>query len=251
MNLGRYTSTRYQNERQVGDVRNVAVLWILLTAATTACPSTRLVRNELPLLLLGDSITWGYVSEPVGPSFAELLETRFGDSVKRIGCGGTTTLDWHPNSEGATPACSGTIRHYAHLAKPNLPARTVTVLLGTNDANGFMEPGGPVSVPDYADAIADLVDRLVLDGAESVILLTAPHNYANKNPEIDARLRGYRNEIRQLCNANENDRVHCGPDLYLIMGPELFAVGNPHPNATGHRLIANEIARMMGELCEL
>ena len=60
----------------------------------------------LTLLLLGDSITKGIVSEPSGPSFAELiglwLEEDYGQfPVANAGCGGTSSLDWPLAPAGA------------------------------------------------------------------------------------------------------------------------------------------------------
>ncbi|MEN8160003.1 MAG: SGNH/GDSL hydrolase family protein, partial [Myxococcota bacterium] len=114
------------------------------------------------LLIVGDSIALGTnMSEPVGPAFPELLARRITGSVQGLGCAGTTALDWHPHSKLAVPECRSTLQHYRDLVTPELPARVVGVLLGTNDATGFLEPDHlPVSAEQYRWAITHLSSRL-------------------------------------------------------------------------------------------
>lgn len=198
------------------------------------------------MVLLGDSITAGLVSEPRGPSYAELIESwltdDYGESeVANVGCGGTTSLDWHPDSPG-NGLCSPVFNLYIDRVVPKLPSKFTSVLLGTNDSVGFFEPGNqPVSILDYGDAIYDLAIQLLSDGSEHVVLMTAPHRYVLENPEVDFRLAGYRNEVLQLCDSEPTDKILCGPDLYQLLQPEHFEAGNIHPNAAGHRLIAEEL----------
>jgi lysophospholipase L1-like esterase len=225
--------------------------------APAPTPRAEAEPPEHVLLLIGDSITLGAkMGEPVGPAFPELLARRVAGSVQNLGCGGTSALDWLPYSELSAPPCRSTWWHYRDLVKPELPARIVGVLLGTNDATGFGEVDhAPVSAERYGWAITVLSGRLLSDGAGSVLLMTPPHNHVTPEEEVDLRLRSYRDEIVRICDASREDDVHCGPDLYTALGPEFFANGNLHPNGAAHAWIADQIlawcsARPPAERCE-
>src|SRR5262245_2974066 len=88
----------------------------------------------LRVVLLGDSITEGYVSAPVGPAFATLLADSLGTGfeVVNLGCAGASSLDWSPGAAsspcGALPPELPNV--YAARAAPSLPADLVVVLLG-------------------------------------------------------------------------------------------------------------------------
>ncbi len=192
-----------------------------------------MIALALSIVLLGNSITRGAVSAPIGPSYDELLALEY--NVTNLGRGGATTRDWDP---------AGTFLY------PDVPLHlpaVVTILLGTNDATGFFEPS-PVEPDEYAERMAELVAALLADGAERVILLTAPQNFAAfLNFEAHRRLRGYRLAVGSLCEP-PGDNIDCGPDLHALMGPEDFAEGTDvHPNAQGHAFIAEQLAIVIPE----
>jgi lysophospholipase L1-like esterase len=216
------------------------MLRLLAALALLALPGTALAA-PFSVVLLGDSITFGQVSEPVGPSYAQLLTDSLGSDfeVTNIGCGGTSSLDW-TRSQG-TVICGGASGFvlpdlYEGRALPTLPADLVTVLLGTNDAIGFFEPG-IVAVADYRDAILEIATSLLLDGADQVMLMTPPPNF--KDPLAAAYLVGYRAQVLDICGA-PGDAILCGPDVYALLGPSDFG-NSVHPNGAGSAKIASAL----------
>lgn len=193
------------------------------------------------VVLLGDSITQGISSEPIGPSYASLLSDSLGAgfAVTNLGCGGTSSRDWSPSA--GISVCVGLpdpnlpTNLYHALAAPNLPADLVVILLGTNDATGAFEPA-PLTAAEYRAAMEELVTQLLFDGAGEVMLATPPPNFAM--PETAPTLLAYAAEISALCGT-AGDAVLCGPDLLHLLQPEDFEAGQIHPNASGHAKIAD------------
>lgn len=197
------------------------------------------------VVLVGDSITYGIVGGDPGPTYAELLADQLGSEVEvvNLGCGGTTSLDWAPNS--TNPFCGSpeiwTPNIYTVFLLPELPADVVVYLLGTNDSLGFFEPQR-VSVAEYGAALRGFAAHALADGATWVLLMTPPPNFMD--PVAQALLAGYADEVRAFCAEDPDDAVECGPDLFADFEPEDYP-GDPqsniHPNATGHALIAAEL----------
>lgn len=207
------------------------LLGILLPRAALALPSS--------VVLVGDSITHGIVSgggTPYAPLLADALGGDF--AVANLGCGGASSLDWTLSRGGAI--CGGEPFQIPNLyqarARAQLPAEIVTILLGTNDALGFFEPE-VVSAQAYSDAISEIVDHLLADGAEQVMLMTPPQNFQSLSAQFN--LAAYRLEILALCGTDP--AVLCGPDLFSLLGAADFATGNLHPNAAGHQKIADAL----------
>ncbi len=185
-----------------------------------------MIALALAVVLLGDSITAGNVSGPVGPSYAELLALEY--RVTNIARGGATSRDWQPGC------------FLYRLAPPHLPAVAV-VLIGTNDSREFLAPF-PVEVDEYAASLGELVAALLDDGAPRVVLMTPPPNFQPfATQSVHDRLSGYRDAVLALCEP-AGDRVDCGPDLHSLLGPDDFAAGNVHPHGPAHAFIASELA---------
>jgi hypothetical protein len=117
-------------------------------------------------VLLLALITRGRVSEPVGPPYAELLadgSPRLRNRERR--CGGASSLDW---------TLSRAARCAAHLLAAELyelraPDAGSTILLGANDAIGYLRPARAAL---DSSAIAEIAANLLRDGASQVMLLT-------------------------------------------------------------------------------
>jgi lysophospholipase L1-like esterase len=202
---------------------------LLLSGLASAAPTS--------VVLLGDSITNGSLSAPLGPSYEALLVDSLGAGfqISNIACGGSSSLDWTRSRGDAICGSSFVLPNlYEGRALQELPAELVTILLGTNDAIGFFEPA-PIEPSAYRSAIEELVLDLQDDGAGRILLMTPPPNPAFSH--LAGLLGAYRDEILALCAA-PGDAVLCGPDVFTLLTPEDFASGNSHPNAYGHAKIA-------------
>ena len=213
---------------------------MLLLALSMALPGVG-AAAPYEVVLLGDSITQGVSSAPIGPSFASLLSDSLGAGfdVINIGCGGTSSRDWSPSS--GISVCVGLpdpnlpANLYRALAVPNLPADLVVIMLGTNNAIGAFEPA-PLTAEEYRAALEELVTQSLVDGASEGMLATPPPNFAD--PEAMPTLLAYAAEILDLCSAT-GDAVRCGPDILSLLQSEDFEPGQIHPDAIGHAKIAD------------
>jgi lysophospholipase L1-like esterase len=212
----------------------------LLAAGCAVLPRPALAA-PIRVLLVGDSITGGIMSEPSGTPYPTLLADSLGAdyAVSVVACGGTTSLDW-TRSQGMQ-FCGTPDAHlpeiYDALAVPLLPDDLVVVLLGSNDAIGWFEPA-PVSADAYRAAMEEIAGNLLADGAGQVLLMTPPPNFG----DIFANnlLGLYRDEILAMCGAS-GDAVLCGPDLYTLLTPSDFGLGQIHPNGAGEAKIAGAL----------
>lgn len=215
-----------------------------LGAALIGLALAQCSRAEVParVLLIGDSITAGMVSEPIGPSYAALLATELGPGfeIVNVACSGSTTLAWRPDAgPRSCPEATGAVRLYAERARPALPADVATILLGTNDVIGRFE-AAPVEPEAYRDSLRAIIDALHADGVREVMLLSPPVSTLSA-----LRLARYRPLIGELCQ--ERAFVTCGPDLGELLGPGDFAAGDVHPNGAGHAKIARALAAALRE----
>jgi len=208
--------------------------------------------QRLRVLALGDSITEGRVSGlaagAAGAAYVELLGSLLGKGAfetRNAGVGGATAIDWCLAGRPPLPEVDReAFELFERRAVPALPAAFVTVLLGSNDAVGFLEDA-PVPVDRYAAALREIAANLHAEGAGEVVLMTPPRR-PGARPEVATRLRGYRDEVLAICS--DTAGVVCGPDLYRLLDPDRdFAKRNVHPNANGHRLIAEALAETLKE----
>jgi lysophospholipase L1-like esterase len=208
---------------------SVVLLILALPGFAAAAP--------MHVLLIGDSITAGTVSDPAGPPYADILSEVLADgfNVTNVACGGASSLDWTLSEGGVVCGGQGfqVPNLYTARALPDLPADVVTLLLGTNDAIGFFEPV-PVLPSVYQTAVQEIADNLLADGADRVLLMTPPPNFWDATAQ--ALLAQYRDQVLDICASGGS--VVCGPDVFEILRPSDFEVGNIHPNAAGHAKIA-------------
>jgi lysophospholipase L1-like esterase len=219
-----------------------------LAAATLA--ATPAAALSIRTLLIGDSITAGIVGGPPAPSYADLtaaaLPANF--DVLNIGQGGASVRKWLPGFP-CYPACPGPGSYFDDLVEPALPVEIVTILLGTNDALGFLIPE-PTDPALYRAQLRELTDALFQGGARDLLLMTPPQLSAAAIPDIDSHLQGYRNAIFGLSAGNPN--IHLGPDLYALIDPidDFDPADNIHPNAAGHSKIADALVQAIRVLPE-
>jgi lysophospholipase L1-like esterase len=210
----------------------VAAVLLLVGVATALWPTpTRLV-------VLGDSHVEGPRSKPRGSSFVEVLREELGWSYEVVaaGCPGSTTHDW--TKDGPSLGCS--VRNaYPELGRPLLPAEIVVILLGTNDAVGYLEEQ-PFTPEVYAQTMQELVRRVRRDGGQRVLLLGPPPN-PRAWKRAAHRLQEYPKALAAL--AEQEPNVYMGPDLQeFINFEEHFEGRRVHMNGVGHRLVGERLA---------
>lgn len=172
------------------------------------------------------------------------------------GVGGATTRDWVGPTAGIPFAeLEGSlVSLFEGLVAPVLPVDIVVILLGTNDAVGFGEDA-PFPPDEYARNLELLTRRLLDLGTGRVVLVPPPPNRPAP-PEVQVRLFGYRAAIERVCRAMAKERIGappavvCGPDLFDRLGPEDFERDDVHPNAQGHRRIAEAVAETIEALSQ-
>ncbi|MGH0028264.1 MAG: SGNH/GDSL hydrolase family protein [Myxococcota bacterium] len=226
--------------RRTRSGRAFGLVALALFVVAAACE--RAPEASVRVVLLGDSITAGRVSEPLGPPYTELLGRALGPEFELVtlGCGGSTARDW-TRSRGSD-LCGGDFavpNLYEKLARPALPADVVTVLLGTNDA---LER---VAVADYEAALREVTAALLADGAGSVLLMTPPVVSSGRVPRIRL-LADYDLAVQRICDEVEGAR--CGPTIGRLLGTADFAHDNIHPNGAGHAKIATALAAALRAL---
>jgi lysophospholipase L1-like esterase len=191
--------------------------------------------------LIGDSITAGNVApdgsggEPFAEQLVSLLPEDF--EVLNFGVGGTTTVDWRPDS--------GT--GLFQSVEDSLPLDVVNILLGSGDS--LFLGLDPFS---YAVGIKLIFDELLASGVSFVVLTAPPAHPGSQDADnpTNVRLQQYGDALRVLC-ASERSLV-CGPDLFELLTPEdhfvnpgLGLQSDPHPNELGHTLIAQSLAETL------
>ncbi len=84
--------------------------------------------DPIRVLLIGDSITSGVVSEPRGDSYALLLAGDLGPgfAVKNVGLAGSSVRTW----TGTTPRTPRASMLYRQSVVANLPVRLAVIMLG-------------------------------------------------------------------------------------------------------------------------
>lgn len=222
--------------------------WLLGVVAglstSSAAPAT---AGPIRTLLVGDSITFGIVSEPDGPSWAELVSDELAASheIVNVGASGTSAFYWAPSTP-CPGICSGADNLFDDRATPELPADVATLMLGTNDAVGlFLDQ--PTSVDDWDGYMREVLDGLFDGGAGTVLLMSSPD--ANLSDDAASLILGYRDRIDTICG--EIADVVCGPDLATLLDPDTdFAAQDVHPNASGHAKIADAVIASLREIPE-
>jgi lysophospholipase L1-like esterase len=210
-----------------------------------------LLAAAVSVLLLGDSHVAGAFAggTPAGAApFSEVLRRELGAgySVAVAGCSGSSVRDWTVHTVDFFCAAGGA---YPALARPQLPADVVVVLLGSNDAAGYLELT-PVEPDEYARLMAQLVERIAGDGGHEILLVGPPPvPFPLARATRAVRLRGYTEALRAL--ATGRPHVHMGPALLeLLNRDDHFGPSQIHMNAAGHRAVGEALARDVAALAE-
>lgn len=190
------------------------------------------------LLLTGDSITAGTVSNPLGPAYAEILPDLFGPSVSVVNAGLAGMSSVYLNPSVPCDAFCAEDTYFDELIAPELPADIATLMLGLNDALGFFLPG-PITPADYEANLREIVDA-IFDGGVSHVVLMSPPTPRSAEHLWDDYLIPYRDAVFTYCKGTVG--VVCGPDLQQLLDADLdFESGDIHPNGTGHAKIAQAL----------
>jgi lysophospholipase L1-like esterase len=229
--------------RSLGSCLLPLALWLVAAEPAAAA-------NPISVLLVGDSITVGRVGGPPGRPYRLLLSDALGPdyALTHVACSGTSSLDWTiSRGNGYCPSGFSPPTLYQSRVRPRLPADIVTVMLGTNDAQGAGEPS-PVTREDYAAALREIVGNLLADGAKRVVLMTPPPIPFpfSKDPKVQQRLAAYREEVLALCGATPG--VVCGPDAFTLLDASDFFLTDVHPTVAGHRKIADALGEAIRAL---
>lgn len=211
---------------------------VLTLALLVLGPAT---AGATSLLLIGDSITNSQVGGTPGPGYADQLALLLPDhDITVAGISGSSAVLWDPSFAACEFFCTDTpdLSFYELAAEAHVEDSIVSVLLGTNDAIGFLlnESTAPQT---YRVLLESLVDTLEGDGASHVLLMTPPLTPTLTGP--NALLADYRGEIFDICATR--DIAICGPDLFTLLDPQRdFAGSDIHPTVEGHRRIAEALA---------
>jgi lysophospholipase L1-like esterase len=219
----------------------LATCVVLVSVGVGCQPEPKLI------VLVGDSILQGTIQRTkdeisVGgeQSIPGILQSQLEppNRLVNVSYGGTTVRDWHPDDwlEGWAPG---------ELIFDRIPScDVVVILLGTNDAVGhFEEHRRPVSPSEYEAKLLEIVERLQIDIADNILLVTPPLPPAWRGKEQAARIAQYPAHVLAVC---EKTGVAC-LDLAASM-PDRGYIGGIHPSAAGHAFIAAQLLEALAPL---
>lgn len=193
------------------------------------------------LVLVGDSLTFGIVSEPTGPPFAELIDgflAPVGYDIVNVAVSGSSSHYWNPATPCPGLCQDGVDNLFDDRATPELPADLAMLMLGWNDAVGFFLPER-TSVDAYETNMRAILDALFDEGVGRVVLMIPPIPDTSNSIAVNL-MTSYRASLYTICRSTIG--VLCGPDLQLLLDPVLhFEAGDVHPNGEGHALIAEAL----------
>jgi len=205
---------------------------LLILAGSAAALPTR-------VLLAGDSVTFGVVSAPAGPPFAELLPDLLGPDFEVVNAARSGLSSHFLRPDVPCEELCDADTFFDDLIAPELPSEIATLMLGLNDALGFFLPDR-LAPADYEANVRDILDAVFDGGASHVVLMSPPVPAAVEDLAEDY-LVPYRDAVFRICR--DTTGVLCGPDLQLLLDADLdFEPGDIHPNGAGHAKIANALS---------
>ncbi|MBF0441962.1 MAG: SGNH/GDSL hydrolase family protein [Oligoflexales bacterium] len=210
----------------------------------------------IKIVMLGDSITWGVTSgllkeeESAMSTFgyaARFVEMAKDNSLnytfENAGCPGGTTYDF---IQAPNVACGKLNKDtvFNLVAKDKLPADYLTILLGTNDAAGYMEDH-PSSGSEYKENLVKIISLAKGFGVKKkVILMTPPPSPCSTfDRQKVERLKIYTEKVAEICK--EDPKVVCGPDMQSILNYNDFDNCDVHPTKGGHLKMAQALYKFL------
>ena len=198
---------------------------------------------------LGDSITEG-AGVTQEERYTDLIGSKFGAEIRNYGLGGTRIARQTKPSE-----CDWFDRDFIlRMEEMDPDADVVVVFGGTNDCGHGDAPYGEMSdrTPDtFYGAMHTLCRKLQEKYPDALILFMTPMHRLHEEGYAPGRrdLRSYVQAMREVCEYYSLPVLDLyatygvNPDVPVLM--ERFMPDGLHPNAAGHRMLAEQLAAFL------
>ena len=193
---------------------------------------------SLHVLFVGDSISAGTGAIEGGGFVALIAKAQPEWTVHAAGCPGASSADWlRAGSASGIERCA-TEGAFASLAAPHIDADVVHILLGTNDAIGYLEEA-PIASAEFVSNVAALARRF---SGDVIVSLPPPAPRPHGGPQ--RRLDRYAKALRARAAAPDAP-FRIGADFGDLERARLTGV---HPDGTGHAWMARRLVRTLRRL---
>ena len=200
-------------------------------------PGTALLAG-LTVLFLGDSITGGTGAAAEGGFVAHVVRAHPEWTIHVVGCPGASSADWVRSSEDADEAGCALGGAFEALAASYTEVDVVHVLIGTNDAIGFLEDA-PLSAAEFATNVEALARRFAGD-----VIVSLPPPAPKPYGRTQRRLDNYAKALRARAEAPDA-AFRLGADFGALDRKRLLGV---HPDGTGHAWMARRLSSTLDRL---
>lgn len=183
----------------------------------------------------GDSITQGVFHTHGARSWVELVQERIHWELER-------TQDIVVNSGVSGWTAGQVLESFDHLVG-RFKAEIVSISLGTNDSNR-----GSAGLEEFRTNLTRLVDHAAVEGAE-IILHTPVLTMLDAGEARRLHLHEYAGVVREVAikgNLILVDHEEYWKDHFGTSQPTPWMDDHTHPNAVGHKEMANTTLRVLG-----